>query len=108
MAEYIGKEVILSGIDLKCKKLLKEYNESESRSTKISLSERLSELGEMRTSISDMQSADVVVVERSKIDKAIKEISNIDWNEVVTNYDDVEIGFRDKVNEILRKNGVIE
>lgn len=44
------------------------------------------------------------VVEREKIDKAIEEISNIDWKEIIMNYDDVEIGFKDKVEEILKRN----
>ena len=56
--------------------------------------------------ILEVEPADVV--ERSKIDKAITEISNIDWNEIIVEYDDVEIGFKDRVKKILIKNGVIE
>lgn len=44
------------------------------------------------------------VIERSKINKAIEEIMDIDWHKIMWKYDDVEIGFKSEVEEILKRN----
>ena len=98
MAEYIDKQIILD----KCQRLIDVERKQGSDvmnygRERVNQTEVIMEYIEYMTPTAD-------VIERSKIDKAIEEIEDLNLSWVASHYEDRFYGFQQEVLEILKRN----